>query len=73
LVGRASHDIDHDGTLFMTGRDVQEDQLIGTLLLIPRSDFNRVAGITKLDEVSSFDDSASMDIQAGDNAFGEHS
>jgi hypothetical protein len=56
----------------MTGGDIEEDQLVRSLCLVPPSHLYRVAGVPQVDEVRPFDDPAGVDIEAGDNAFGEH-
>jgi hypothetical protein len=54
------------------GRDVEEGQLVGALLVVARGDLHRVAGVAQLDEVDALDDPAAGDVQAGDDALGQH-
>ena len=53
--------------------DVQKRQLVRTLLVVARGNFDRVARIAQFDEVNTFDDAATCDVQARNDAFGEHS
>ena len=57
----------------MARGDIEEDQLVGSFELVASGDFDRVTCIAELDEVGPFDDATGMDIQTGNNAFGEHS
>jgi hypothetical protein len=72
LIGRATHHIDHDRTLFVTGRDVKKDQLVSTFKLISSGDLHRIPSIAQLDKVGSLDHPSSMHIQTWNNAFGKH-
>jgi hypothetical protein len=53
------------------GRDVQEGELVGALLVVPGGDLHGVAGIAQFHEVDALDDPAAGDVQAGDDALGE--
>jgi hypothetical protein len=59
--------------LSLDGGDVEEGQFVGALLVVAAGDFNRVAGIAQLGEVDALDDATVGHIQAGDDAFCEHS
>ena len=54
------------------GGDVEEGQLVGALLVVARGDLHRVAGVAQFDEVDALDDPAAGDVEAGNDAFGEH-
>ena len=49
--------------------DIQEDQLIGTLLVIKPRLFDGIACISQVDKVDPFYQAAIFDIEAGNNAF----
>ena len=72
LVGRASDHIDHDRALLVACGDIEEDQFVGSFEFVASGDFDRVPCIAELDKVGPFDDATGMDIQTGNNAFGEH-
>jgi hypothetical protein len=54
------------------GGDVQEGQFVGALLVVAGSDLDRVARVAQGHEVHAFDDPAASDVEAGNDAFGEH-
>ena len=54
------------------GSDVQKRELVRTLLVVARGNLDRVARVAQLDEINAFDDTATGDVQAGDDAFSEH-
>ncbi len=43
-----AHHVEHDGPAFVAGADVEEHQLVGALLLVTASDFDRIAGIAQV-------------------------
>ena len=62
-----------DQVAAVAGRgDVEEGELVGALLVVARGDLDRVAGVAQLDEVDALDDAAGGDVEAGNDAFGEH-
>ena len=54
------------------GGDVKKGEFVSALVVVARSNFNRVTRIAQLDEVHAFDDATTGDIQARDDALGEH-
>jgi hypothetical protein len=56
----------------MGGRDIQEYQFIGAFRGIPGAQFNRISGIPQVNEISTLDRSAVLDIQTGDDSFSQH-
>ena len=54
------------------GGDVEEGDLVGALAVVAARDLDRVAGVAQLGEIDALDDAAVGDVQAGDDAFGEH-
>ena len=69
LLGRAADDIDEDVALLVAGGDVEEDQLVGPLAVVPGGHLNRVAGIAQVQELRPLDHAAAFDVQARDDAF----
>ena len=64
------NNIDLQGT-----KGIYEDptiQFIGALLVIAAHHFHRVTGIGQFFELDAFDDAAAIDVEAGDDALGEH-
>ena len=72
LLRRPPHDVDHDVAILVAGRDVQEHQFVGPLLLVPRGDFHGIAGVPQVQEIGSLHHPAAVDIQTGNNAFCQH-
>lgn len=72
LLGGPPDDIQHDPSVFMAGSDVEKNELIGSLGLISLRYLHGVPGIAKIEKVGPFHHSSAMDVQARDNAFGEH-
>jgi hypothetical protein len=54
------------------GGNVKKSEFVGALVVVTRSNFNRVTRIAQLDEVHAFDNATAGDIQARDDALGEH-
>ena len=53
LLGDAAHHVEHDRPTLVAGGDVEEDQLVGALLLVAARNLDRVAGVAQPDEVRS--------------------
>jgi hypothetical protein len=52
--------------------DVEKDQLVGALGVIGLGGLDGVAGVAQLDELHALDDASGVDVEAGDDAAGEH-
>ena len=72
LLGHAADHVQHGGTAFMRRVDVQQDKLVRAGLVIADSCLDRVAGIADVHKVDALDHAAVADIQARDDAFGQH-
>ena len=72
LARGAGDDVGHDLARVARGRDVEEDEFVGPLAVIAVGELDRVAGVTQVDEVDALDDPAAGDVQAGNDALGEH-
>ena len=71
-VGHAAHHVDDDIAALVAGGDVQEDQLVGALAVVDLRLLDRIAGVAQVEKVDPLDHAAVLDVQAGDDAFGEH-
>jgi len=68
----APHHIEHNRAALVAGADVEEHQLVGAVLLVAPRDLDGVAGVAQLEEVDALDDAAAVDVETGDDSFGEH-
>jgi hypothetical protein len=72
LLGSALHGV-HQGTAaFVGGGDVEEDDFVGSGSGVTGGELGGVAGIDQVDELHAFDDAAGPDVEAGDDALGQH-
>src|SRR5680860_985920 len=53
------------------GRDVQEDQLVGTLGVVGARQLHGIAGVTQVDELHALDHTTRVDVEAGDDPGGQ--
>ena len=72
LRGDCFNDVQDQVAVVAGGGDVQKSQLVSALVVVARSDFDRVTGVAQLEEIDALDDASAGDIQAGDDSFGEH-
>src|SRR5205807_1620231 len=72
LLGRATDDVNQRASSFVAGGDVQKTEFIGALSVVARRDFDWIAGVAQPFEVDALDDASVFDIQAGNEALGEH-
>ena len=54
------------------GRDVEDDELVDPFRVVSARELGRIAGRSQLLEVDAFDDLPVANVEAGDDAFGEH-
>src|SRR5699024_10743187 len=52
------------------GADVKKNEFVGTLLGVAQGNFNRISGIGQVDEIHALDDTAILDVQAGNDTCG---
>lgn len=57
--------------IFMACRDIEEGDFVGTLFVIAFGNLDGIAGITDIDKLDAFDNAAFINIETGNNAFGE--
>ena len=62
LLGRAADDVEHDVAALVAGGNVEEHQLVGPLLLVPRGDFDRIAGVAEVDEIRPLHHASAIDV-----------
>ena len=55
-----------------TGGDVEENELVGTVLGVACGHFHRVADVAQLDEAHALDNAAPGDVKAGNQALLDH-
>ena len=72
LRGDCFNDVEHHIPVVTGGGDVKEGELICTLIVVAGRNFHGVACVSQLYKVDALDDSAARDIQAGNDAFGQH-
>jgi hypothetical protein len=56
----------------VAGGDVVKDQLVGALVLVALGAARRVAGVDVVERTSPLDHAAAVNVEAGDDALGEH-
>jgi len=64
--------VQDDPAPLVTGRDVEEDQLVRPLQLVTGGDLDRVAGVAEVDEVGPLDHSALVHVKARNDPLGQH-
>jgi hypothetical protein len=72
LAGHGFDDVQDHVTAVAGGSDVEESQLVCTLLVVTCRDFDRVSGIAQFDKVNAFDNATAGHVEARDDAFGQH-
>ena len=72
LLGRTPHQINEGGATFVTGRDVQKHQLVGSSLAVPTGKLNGISCIAQSHEVDALDHPTSGNIKTGDQAESDH-
>src|SRR5690606_5920054 len=71
LTGHALDGVQCGVAVVDAGGDVEEGNLVGTLLVVAPGDLHRVAGIADVLELDALDHAAVVHVEAGDAAFGE--
>jgi hypothetical protein len=56
----------------MRCRDVQQHNFIGARFCVAESEFRRVARIDNIDELHAFHHAPGINIETGDDTFGQH-
>src|SRR5690554_6481260 len=71
FAGNALNHFYRRGTVFMTGGDIEEGDLVGALHVVALRNFNGVTGIANADKIDPLDHTAGIDIKAGNNTLGQ--
>ena len=58
-------------TIFRTGSNIKERDLVGTLLIVATRNLYGVACIADIDKLDAFYDASVIDIKTGNNSFGQ--
>src|SRR5665647_1872439 len=69
LLGGPAHNIQGGLAIATAGGDIEEGQLVGTLLLIALCQLDGITRITQVLEVDPLDDAAGVDVKAGDDPY----
>src|SRR5439155_2762454 len=71
LIGNRLYHAVQQSTRLDAGLDVQERDLVRSLLVIPARHFHRIAGVFQIDEIDALDDAALRDVEAGNDSLRE--
>ena len=72
LLGHPADHVQHDVPAFVSWRRCRGNQFVGPILLVAAGDLDRVAGVAELFEMDALDDSTAIDVEAGNDPFGQH-
>src|SRR5579885_1926496 len=72
FTGCAGDDVNHGRAVVARGSDVEEDQLIGALLVVAGGQFNGISGVAEVDEVHSLHDASAGHVETRNDALHEH-
>ncbi len=70
--GGASDDVDQRAAVLVARGDVEKAQFVGARLVVGDGAFDGIAGVAQVDEIDALDDTAVLDVEAGDEAGFEH-
>src|SRR5262249_50484463 len=68
----AADHVEQDRAALVAGADVEENELVGAVLLVAARDLDGVAGVAQLQEVDALNDAAAIYVETGDDSFGQH-
>ena len=71
-VGRPPHDLEDRVAPLVARTDVEEDQFVGACRVVRPRRLDGVARVRQIDEVDALDDAPGVDVEARDDADGEH-
>ena len=71
-LGRAPRHVDHRVALIARRRDVEEDELVGSLGVVAGRQLDRIAGVAEVDEVDALHHPTGVDVEARDDPSGTH-
>ena len=64
LIRRAAHRVEQDGARVTRRSDVEEDELVCSVLVVPSGQLRGISRIAQVDEVDSLDHASRVDVQA---------
>ena len=64
-------DVDHGLTLIGTRCYVKKRDLVGAFFVVTAGDLDRIAGITNINKFDAFDNTSIVNIEAGNDSFGQ--
>ena len=70
LLAGAAGKVDRGGAVVARGRDVEEDHLVGALLVVALRELDGIARVAQVHEVDALHHAPILDVHAGDHAFG---
>jgi len=73
LLGHSANHVVRNIAIFVTGGDVEKDQLISAFLVILPGDFDWIAGIAKAHEIDTLDHPAGFDIKTRNDSVRQQS
>ncbi len=68
----AAHHVEDDVAILVAGGDVEEGELVGAGRVIGDRRRDRVAGVAQIEKLHALDDTAVLDVEAGNDADLEH-
>src|SRR5258708_6786114 len=71
-LGGAPSDLEKRTPPFGTRGDIQKDNLVRTLVFVPRGEIDRIANITEFHELRALYDTAVFDVETHHNAPSQH-
>jgi hypothetical protein len=66
-----AHHVEHRRTAVRGRGHVEEHEFVGALGVVGRAQLDRVAGVAQVGEVDTLDDPAGVDVQAGNDTYGD--
>ena len=71
MLGNLLDCLDSGIAALVAGSDIEKAHLVGALLVIAHGDFHRIARVAYIDKIDALYHASVVDVQAGNNAFGE--
>jgi hypothetical protein len=68
----AANGVEQRAAALVRGGDVEQDDFVGAFRAWRCGERGGIAGVDEVDELDAFDDAAVADVEAGDDAFGQH-
>ena len=68
----AAHSVEQSLAAFVRGCDVEQNDFVGAFARVACGELGGIAGVDEIDELHALDDAAGVDVETGDDAFGQH-